>query len=222
VGNLRCFVQPSDHQILHFEILNGYPSYEADCEYHFKNTGSIPFHVIGVLVDPDAGLTGCGADLDPDPANVIILCDQVKIGYFDNVGQQVDPGQERSGSLKVHVEQPARQSDCTATTEGVTQIHIVGVQCTRLVNYEFFIKVCVAQWNEAATYAQCVGSAQHEGPGSLPEDPDYDNIPTATDNCPAVFNPNQADFDGDLTGDRCDSTPDEDGAPFGDDDVVLG
>lgn len=51
-------------------------------------------------------------------------------------------------------------------------------------------------------------------PGSG-SDPDGDGVGVC-DNCPAVFNPNQADdFDGDGLGDACDSCTDTDGDGFG-------
>jgi hypothetical protein len=46
---------------------------------------------------------------------------------------------------------------------------------------------------------------------TIPPDADGDGIPDASDNCPAVFNPNQADCDGDGTGDLCDTEPDLNG-----------
>ena len=41
-------------------------------------------------------------------------------------------------------------------------------------------------------------------------DTDGDGVPDAQDNCPTTFNPNQADWDNDGTGDVCDDS-DQDG-----------
>ncbi|MBI5494315.1 MAG: hypothetical protein HY904_04760 [Deltaproteobacteria bacterium] len=43
-------------------------------------------------------------------------------------------------------------------------------------------------------------------------DPDNDGVPSATDNCPAMSNADQADFDQDHVGDVCDLCPHDDGA----------
>jgi hypothetical protein len=48
-------------------------------------------------------------------------------------------------------------------------------------------------------------------------DRDLDRIPDALDNCPAIFNPDQQDDDGDGLGNACDSTPGIDGGSY----VVL-
>jgi hypothetical protein len=52
---------------------------------------------------------------------------------------------------------------------------------------------------------------------AAPLDTDHDGIPDAGDNCPTVFNPDQADNDHDGLGNACDSTPN---GPDGDGDGV--
>jgi hypothetical protein len=44
-------------------------------------------------------------------------------------------------------------------------------------------------------------------------DADHDGIPDSRDNCPAKWNSNQKDRDGDGLGDACDPTPDGNGYP---------
>jgi photosystem II stability/assembly factor-like uncharacterized protein len=50
------------------------------------------------------------------------------------------------------------------------------------------------------------------GAGRIGPDLDLDGIADATDNCPAVSNPDQANADGDLLGDACDCRPNDPGA----------
>ncbi len=49
-------------------------------------------------------------------------------------------------------------------------------------------------------------------PGNL-DDGDADGVPDAVDNCPFVANPDQADFDQDQVGDKCDPDDDNDTTP---------
>jgi hypothetical protein len=46
---------------------------------------------------------------------------------------------------------------------------------------------------------------------SPPPDQDGDGVPDTSDNCPAAYNPTQADTDGDGAGDACDDDDDADG-----------
>lgn len=49
----------------------------------------------------------------------------------------------------------------------------------------------------------------------LPSDVDWDSVLDEDDNCPAIFNPYQADADADGVGDDCDSCTDTDGDGYG-------
>ena len=59
----------------------------------------------------------------------------------------------------------------------------------------------------------------HVGGGTPPVDTDNDGIPDNIDNCPNVYNPDQADSDNDGVGDACDTGTDSDGdgVPDGED-----
>lgn len=138
VGRLDCEID-TDPQILRFTVHNGYPSYTADCQVEYTNTGSIPVNVIGFAIVPGVGLTNCVLD---DIQGDTLSCDQLTIIFVDNEGQQMDPGWKFASSVRIHVEQPAEQ-------EAI---------------YDFDVVLCAAQWNEAVDYAACVGNPNVEGP----------------------------------------------------------
>jgi len=138
VGTWSIRPDPADDQILLFRIDNGYPSYAVDCEVHFQNDGTIPVRIRGFNIKAvSPNLTDCQVT----PGNPIKLeCDELTLYYFDGLGVQLHPGDQKAGSLVVHVEQPADQ----------------------LAVYEFEVQVCMAQWNEGATAQECFAAAPAE------------------------------------------------------------
>lgn len=91
VGKCEAWVDEHDDQLLHVEIENAYPSYECTITASVKNTGTIPFNIVGGTVTPF-------------PNELDIRC--------AGPGQepiQVDPGQTVQGSCWVHVRQEAKE-----------------------------------------------------------------------------------------------------------------
>jgi hypothetical protein len=136
VGWTTTQIDPQDPAVLHVTINNGYPSYAVDCQVHFTNSGTIPVFMRGTTIIPvSVNLTNCTLTGNQSKT---LDCDELTVKFVDNIGSQFDPGDELASSLVVHVEQPADQ----------------------LATYEFEVEVCMAQWNEPATAAQCFSAAQ--------------------------------------------------------------
>lgn len=191
VAECDVLIDPADDdpdfgaQVAEVTITNAYPSYECTITMYLSNTGSIPFNIVGSVLELDAD----------DPIEML----NNQCGFK---AAQVDPGKEQKLECTIHVQQEAAQSDCTGTTDYTAGWPVVTEDCTPpTTKYTFGIKVCVAQWNEAATYGECTSSAQHEGPDT--DDFDGDGVLNAVDNCPVVYNPDQADGDWNGVGDAC-------------------
>lgn len=139
VGSVTATVDPNDAQILHFTVDNGYPSYAVDCEVEYSNTGTIPVNVVATTIVPGTGLTNC--DLTGNQRKTL-TCDQLTVVFADGIGAQIDPGDGQGSSLRIHVNQLAKER----------------------TSYEFEVRVCLAQWNEDPTAAECFAAAGNSEP----------------------------------------------------------
>ncbi len=142
VGSVTATIDATDPQILHFTVENGYPSYVADCEVEYENTGAIPVNVVATTIVPGAGLTNCTLTGNQTKT---LSCDQLTVVFVDGIGAQLDPEDQLASSLRIHVEQPAKERS----------------------TYEFDVLVCLAQWNESPTPEQCfqeAGNSEPSGP----------------------------------------------------------
>lgn len=150
VGSTTVTIDPEDPQILHLVVQNGYPSYAVDCEVHYVNNGSIPVIISGTdirAVSPN--LTNCVLSGDQTK---VLTCDQLTVVFADGIGAQLDPNGELASSLRLHVEQPAEQDS----------------------TFRFQVRVCMAQWNEPATFEECAVAAPH---GENPLEPEPTSEP---------------------------------------------
>jgi len=136
VGHTTVGVDPNDNNALNLVIENGYPSYAIDCEVEYVNDGTIPWIIRGFdIMAVSANLHNC--TLTGTTNAKTLKCDELTVVFVDGVGSQIDPGDLVASSLRVHIEQPAAQG----------------------TEYQFKLRICVAQWNELATFAQCVAAA---------------------------------------------------------------
>jgi hypothetical protein len=99
-----CVVTGLGTQDLEILIDNAYPSYECTIKASITNTGTIPFNVVGVSLEPDSV-----------PGELLGDC-------VTPTTSQVDPGQEWTASCTVHVKQEATER----TTYKVNAIVCVG------------------------------------------------------------------------------------------------
>jgi hypothetical protein len=136
VGHTTWEIDPDDNNVLNIVIDNGYPSYAIDCEVEYINDGTIPFIIRGFdIMAGSPNLHNC--TLTGTTNSKTLACDELTVVFVDGVGSQIDPGDMVASSLRIHIEQPAEQN----------------------AEYAFKLRICVAQWNEAATFAQCVAAA---------------------------------------------------------------
>lgn len=139
VGSVTAAIDLLNPQVLHFTVENGYPSYVADCEVEYTNTGTIPLNIVATDIVPGQGLTNCTLTGNQTKT---LSCDQLTVVFVDGIGLQLDPDDTVASSLRIHVEQLAKER----------------------TTYGFEVRVCLAQWNESPTAAECFTAAGNSEP----------------------------------------------------------
>ncbi len=139
VGSVTAEIDQYDPEIVHFTVENGYPSYVADCELEYTNVGTIPVNIIATDIIPGPNLTNCTLTGNQTKT---LTCDQLTVIFVDGIGIQLDPNDTTADSLRIHVEQPAKER----------------------TDYTFDVLTCAAQWNESPTVAECFDAAGDSEP----------------------------------------------------------
>lgn len=131
VGRLDCTIDGEDPQILYFTVVNGYPSYYADCEGEWTNTGTIPVVVVDLRVDTECpGVEPTSVPFD-GWVDMDLDCDgkfDINFQLTNGLCTQIDPGETEANSIKVHVKQDAPQGQ----------------------ELRFTAEIQVNQWNESS------------------------------------------------------------------------
>jgi hypothetical protein len=89
VGDTTALIDPTDPQIIHVLITNGYPSYHVYVHCTILNTGTIPVKLQDII----------HTSVPPE----------LTVEASDSIGEQVDPGERRDYTLYIHVEQNAAE-----------------------------------------------------------------------------------------------------------------
>jgi len=142
VGSVSAEIDQDDPEIVHFTVSNGYPSYVADCQLEYTNVGTIPVNIIATTIIPGPNLTNCHLTGGQTSQTKTLSCDQLTVVFVDGIGMQLDPGDTTADSLRIHVEQLAKEQ----------------------TDYTFTVLSCAAQWNESPTIDECLAAAGNSEP----------------------------------------------------------
>jgi hypothetical protein len=161
---------PFGNQVAYLDINNATPGYWCEVKAWVRNTGSVPFNVIGVSgVLDDANDKGLSfEDLNGNEPGVCRLVDEQG---NDSAERQVDPGNEAIINCKVVIDQGTKT--CGAWLHGTCKVWTYTLGAEYGWSYHVAVEVCVAQWNEDPSpggpdddFSACKhpSSGTHEGP----------------------------------------------------------
>ena len=132
------------YHVLTVDITNAYPQYWALCKVNLKNAGTIPAHIVDVIMKPGAGLyiTTTYSDANGNPIGWELNDDVTKkpvlniylrkqLTGMSLVCNQIEPCTEEPVDLNIDVKQ-----------EGAEECH----------TYTFSIEIVAWQWNKAGEY----------------------------------------------------------------------
>jgi hypothetical protein len=161
---------PFGNQVAYLDISNATPGYWCEVKAWVRNTGSVPFNIIGVSgVLDDANDKGLSfEDLNGSEPGVCKLVDEQG---NDSAERQVDPGAAAIINCKVVIDQSTKT--CGAWLNGTCKVWTYTLGAEYGWSYHFAVDVCVAQWNEDPSpggpdddFRACKypSSGTHEGP----------------------------------------------------------
>jgi hypothetical protein len=111
------------------------------------------------------------------------------------------------GAADISVEVPAGQSSATVdfAVQATDNSGSAKLTCTPASGSEFPLGSTIVTCSASDPFGNQASASFQVN--VVPADSDRDGVPDATDNCPALSNPDQRDTDADGIGDACDSTP---------------
>jgi len=131
------------YKMLTITITNGYPQYESHCKVSLKNAGTIPAHIVDVIVTPGAGLFAANeaswdlnlnpvdwelVDADGDVVLDLVICKQETL--LSLICNQLEPCTAEPVDIDIEIKQDAEECH----------------------TYEFSVEIIAVQWNKADEY----------------------------------------------------------------------